>query len=490
MNKWHLAVVATTLGSTPALLHAQDFPPIVDSSWMMNMAMGSAMSEAAGGSAEYIHQPKSADTRQVSPAEVKTLAFKPSATRRRANLASFVAKSRASDPVGAAAMEQLFASTDVLAQLDEELAKQGLSVANVADAYTIWWITVWEAANGVSSDTPQGTIDAVKGQAARALLAVPAFTGASDADKQNLAESLLVQAMLLDAMNDSYREDATLGPQLRSAAAQGARGMGLDLSAMTLTADGFVSEGAARETARPAPAPAPSRSASVALVGGPRPPAGLAGIWRNDWVENVFQPFSGLTLMARNVTFVFTPGGYFFDEIPVGVGLDDAGAQAWMRDHPDGGGRFEVRGDKILLTYASGKTDGMDARKVQGGWSLAWGSRPLGPKLTFPDGATLSGVYGNETITNVGIGYVAGAHDYEFTADGRVAYGRRVSMSTADLSSVGGREGQSGRYRVEGSALRIDWDDGTAAVHSLFAESPNSAIWIDDQMYKPAASDD
>ena len=31
-----------------------------------------------------------------------------------------------------------------------------------------------------------------------------------------------------------------IGPQLRAAAAQGARGMGLDLSAMTLTADGFV----------------------------------------------------------------------------------------------------------------------------------------------------------------------------------------------------------------------------------------------------------
>ena len=175
----------------------------------------------------------------------------------------------------------------------------------------VWWITVWEAANGVASDTPQGTIDAGKRQAARALLAVPAFTGASDADKQSLAESLLVQAMLLDAMNDSYREDVTLGPQLRSAAAQGARGMGLDLSALTLTADGFVMERVAGEAVRPAPAPAPPRSAPAALGAGPRPPAGLTGIWRDDWVENVFQPFSGLTLMARNVTFVFTPGGYF-----------------------------------------------------------------------------------------------------------------------------------------------------------------------------------
>lgn len=68
------------------------------------------------------------------------LTFGPDLRRRTANLQSFVAKSRASDPQGAAAMAKLFASTNVIALLDGELAQQGLSVDNLADAYTVWWI--------------------------------------------------------------------------------------------------------------------------------------------------------------------------------------------------------------------------------------------------------------------------------------------------------------------------------------------------------------
>lgn len=322
---------------------------------------------------------------------------------------------------------------------------------------------------------------------------MPAFLEASDADKQNLAEALLVQAMLLQSMNDAYRGDVTIGPQLRLAAVQEARGLALDLTAMTLTPDGVVlNEKAIPDKPRPmaAPAAALTRAAPGGVPAGARPPAGLPGIWRNDRVENQYQAFGGLTLVARNVTFIFTPGGYFFDEIPVGVGLDDMGAQTWMRDRPDGGGRHEVRGDTIRLTYASGRTDDVDARGDRDGWTLVWGSRPLSPKLTFPDGATLSRFYGRESVTSIGAGSVVGDHDFEFTADGRVATGRRVSMSSAVVSSVGGREGRSGRYRIAGSALRIDWDDGTSAVSSLFAETPNSAIWIDDEMYKLAGVDD
>ena len=387
---------------------------------------------------ERIAAPSSTDDRRLS--------YAPSPARRDANFRSFVARTRARDAASADQLRTMFASGQVMAQIEAGIRPYGLTIDNTADAYALWWINAWDVANGRNTAVTRDMAQAVRAQAAHAILAT-AMPTASDETKQNFAEALLIQAAILGAANEQGGLDEHSRARLAASVRQGARDIALDLTAMELTPDGFVRrDGADADTPRPvaAPAAAPSRAA----------PAGLPGIWRNDWVENQYQAFGGLTLVARNVTFVFTPGGYFFDEIPVGVGLDDAGAQAWARDHPDGGGRYEVRGDSIRLTYASGRTDDVDARKAEDGWRLAWGSRPLSPKLTFPDGATLSDVYGRESVTNFGTGYVVGDHDFEFTADGRVAYGRRVSMSSAVVSSVGGREGHTGRYRIAGSALQ------------------------------------
>lgn len=57
--------------------------------------------------------------------------------------------------------------------------------------------------------------------------------------KQELAEGLILQALLIDSWNEKAREDPKLRRTLSNAVKQGAKTMGLDLAAMTLTADGF-----------------------------------------------------------------------------------------------------------------------------------------------------------------------------------------------------------------------------------------------------------
>ncbi|WP_144445765.1 hypothetical protein [Inquilinus limosus] len=72
------------------------------------------------------------------------------------------------------------------------------------------------------------------------MAATGQLRGAGDAAKQEMAESLLIQAALIaDALKQS-QGNPELSRQVAAAVSQGARGMSLDLAAMTLTEKGFV----------------------------------------------------------------------------------------------------------------------------------------------------------------------------------------------------------------------------------------------------------
>lgn len=168
------------------------------------------------------------------------LAYAPSDQVRQANLARFVSHTRAQDPAGAAAMEQLFASTDVFAALSAALAPYGYAIDNVGDAYAFWWINSWEGAQGSNRTPSQAEMQAVQAQAHRALAATPELAGATDAQKQEMAEAMWIQAALIGEMVEAAQGNPELMPQVQQAVRQGARASGLHLDAMRLTENGFV----------------------------------------------------------------------------------------------------------------------------------------------------------------------------------------------------------------------------------------------------------
>ncbi|MGK9165096.1 hypothetical protein KXR53_02295 [Inquilinus limosus] len=169
-----------------------------------------------------------------------TFRYTPSLQRRTANLAQFVAKSRQNDPKGADDLARVFASTDVIEAMRAPLAEAGLRIDDVADAYAVYWINAWQASRGVDDDVSRRMATAVRNQVAGVMASTGALRGASDAAKQEMAESLLIQAALIgEAMKQSQGNPA-LSRQLAAAVSQGARGMNLDLASMTLTEDGFV----------------------------------------------------------------------------------------------------------------------------------------------------------------------------------------------------------------------------------------------------------
>lgn len=169
----------------------------------------------------------------------RALVYTSSAARRKDNLASFVERSRGS-PETAASLRQMLASVDVIGEMQRAIEPVGLSVSNVADAYAVWWMSSWGAAHGDPTTPNRATAQAVRAQAARAIMAMPEFGRADDAAKQEYAEALIVQAAMIDGLLERYRTDPVMGPKVAASARQGARASGLDLDTMTLTERGFI----------------------------------------------------------------------------------------------------------------------------------------------------------------------------------------------------------------------------------------------------------
>ena len=169
-----------------------------------------------------------------------SLSYLPSPARRKANLAAFVDKSRAADPAAAGQLQSLFASGDIIAKIGQGMAPVGLRVDNLADAYTVWWVNCWSAVHSDYSTPDRATAAAVKAQAARAILAGGKIAGVPDAMKQEFAEALLIQALLLEAALEQAKGNEAQLKAVAVAANAGAKGMGLDLTTMKLTGQGFI----------------------------------------------------------------------------------------------------------------------------------------------------------------------------------------------------------------------------------------------------------
>jgi hypothetical protein len=178
-----------------------------------------------------------------TPAKISSskLVFKPSTAVRQTNLKRFVENIRQNDPAGAVQVKQIFDSTDVINQIGQKMATVGLKSNNLADAYAVYWTNAWLGAHGRSDNLSKAQMMAVRNQVAEVLLKVPQLSAATDTQKQEIAETLLVQALLISISTNGSKSDPVLLAQVQKVIAQGAKSFGLDLYQMTLTAQGFRS---------------------------------------------------------------------------------------------------------------------------------------------------------------------------------------------------------------------------------------------------------
>lgn len=174
-----------------------------------------------------------------SAASAAALVFTPSREVRKANLARIAAKARPQSPELAAEIDALIASGDVIESMAATLAPMGLETNNLADANTVYLMSAWLASRE-RSDTPSiASVNAVKGQITRALLASPEVVAAPDEGKQEYAEVMLLQAALIESAMQQAEGRADDLRAVAEAARAGARALGINLGSLELTDEGF-----------------------------------------------------------------------------------------------------------------------------------------------------------------------------------------------------------------------------------------------------------
>jgi hypothetical protein len=175
----------------------------------------------------------------ISPA---TLNYKISMQRRKANYESFIKKSYAQSPAAGQEVEGLLRKVDPIQKVSADLQRVfGMRVDNVADAYALWMTGAWLAVNNPDVDLTRTEFQAVRAQIANAFAVTSGMSEANDEIKQNMAESLILNILIIDSTIDGLKNDPAKRAQVQASVyANAKRDMGVDLKAISLTDNGFV----------------------------------------------------------------------------------------------------------------------------------------------------------------------------------------------------------------------------------------------------------
>ena len=238
-----ILIATASLIIQPAPLSAQMFGTIAGQTAMNNVIMANVNQRGQRNAhAEEERKSGSPSTPQIGAVNFN---YTPSKPLRAKNMNDFIASLNRTDPQAASGLRSMHAQNDLIELIDRELRSSGLRASNVADAYTVWWITAWQAVNGRDVQLSSRLSQSVKSQVEGAMSAPPQFANLNAAQKQTFAESLLIQTLMIE----SAKNNPALTSELPKAINQGAKSMGLDLTKMTLTEDGFVPRNGGRSDA-------------------------------------------------------------------------------------------------------------------------------------------------------------------------------------------------------------------------------------------------
>ncbi len=152
----------------------------------------------------------------------------------------FLSKMREFDSEGAELLQQRHSKANFFDSMGTELNQYGMRTDNVGDAMTVWLINLWMGANGISDDPPAAQIKAVRMQVSESLRSSDTISTATDAQKQELAEILWLNAAVVgSALADPRVKSGEMRDQLQTAMSQVGRNMGMDLTAMRISDFGF-----------------------------------------------------------------------------------------------------------------------------------------------------------------------------------------------------------------------------------------------------------
>jgi len=114
-----------------------------------------------------------------------------------------VERIRANNPDGAQQFDIASRQNDMIGMFVEDAGRNGLDGNDVADVAALYWITAWSVVHRHSPTDPQ--VAAVRRQVRGALAHAPELMAASDEEKQQMADDMIYQLMLLQAAYQQAR---------------------------------------------------------------------------------------------------------------------------------------------------------------------------------------------------------------------------------------------------------------------------------------------
>jgi hypothetical protein len=168
--------------------------------------------------------------------------FASSNVRTRSNEANLIAKARAAgDLESAKALEELLALPNLRASIAQAIAPYGLKTNDVADAITTYYVLAWNSANDVTKPPTKIQVQAVRRQMVGVLRSTPSFVNSTNAQKQEIAETFLIQGLIIDAATiEARRQGPDVLAKVTSTVAWKAKQLtGIDFQTLRLTDDGF-----------------------------------------------------------------------------------------------------------------------------------------------------------------------------------------------------------------------------------------------------------
>ena len=138
-------------------------------------------------------------------------------------------------------LETAFASQDTFAGLDKVISVYGLKSNNLADTLTVFLDTLREAANGKDENVTRKQALAVRDQMALILLASPETASLTDPKKQELADALILNTLVVAAAFEAAKAgDPSVKRELADQIqAMVKTSLGIDLRAVRLTDEGY-----------------------------------------------------------------------------------------------------------------------------------------------------------------------------------------------------------------------------------------------------------
>lgn len=166
--------------------------------------------------------------------------YRPNLSVRRRTVATWMAKTRAANPQIAANLKRDLRGRDPIVAISSNIGRYGLRTDDLADVVAVYLVSSWQGMRGEVNDPPLAPMRAARAQIHRVLSSNRRFASASNATKQQLAESLLLQMVVDDQSVRLAKGNPAQMARAQSSIRQNViRVLKIDLAKMKLTNQGL-----------------------------------------------------------------------------------------------------------------------------------------------------------------------------------------------------------------------------------------------------------